>query len=106
MDGATDLVVIGGGLSGLAAAAYAGRAGLRTVVLEKAREPGGRAATSEKEGYCFNLGAHALYKGGPASQVLDELRVVYRGREPAVSGGYALSGGELHTLPMGFLSLV
>jgi phytoene dehydrogenase-like protein len=106
MDSTTDLVVIGGGLSGLAAAAYAGRAGLATVVIEKAKEPGGRATTSETQGFSLNLGAHALYRGGPANAVLDELGVAIRGREPSVSGGFAFSGGELHTLPVGFLSLV
>ena len=106
MNGSTDLVIIGGGLGGLAAAALAARAGLSVVVLEKATEPGGRAATTEKQGFSLNLGAHALYRGGPACAVLDELGVAYPGREPPTSGGYAFLGGVFHTLPTGFLSLV
>jgi phytoene dehydrogenase-like protein len=42
-----DAVVIGGGHNGLAAAAYLGKAGLRTVVLERRPTVGGAAATSE-----------------------------------------------------------
>jgi len=42
-----DAIVIGGGHNGLVTAAYLGRAGLRTVVLERREAVGGAAATSE-----------------------------------------------------------
>ncbi len=42
-----DAIVIGGGHNGLVTAAYLGRAGLRTVVLERRDTVGGAAATSE-----------------------------------------------------------
>ncbi|MEP7123072.1 MAG: FAD-dependent oxidoreductase [Byssovorax sp.] len=106
MTGSIDLVVIGGGLGGLTAAAMAAKAGLSVVLLEKASEPGGRAATTEKHGFALNLGAHALYRGGPAVAALDALGVAYPGREPPVAGGFAALGDGLHTLPTGFLSLV
>ena len=41
-----DAVVIGGGHNGLVAAAYLGKAGLRTVVLERRMTVGGAGATS------------------------------------------------------------
>jgi phytoene dehydrogenase-like protein len=42
-----DAIVIGGGHNGLVTAAYLGRAGLRTVVLERRDTLGGAASTSE-----------------------------------------------------------
>jgi phytoene dehydrogenase-like protein len=42
-----DAIVIGGGHNGLVTAAYLGRAGLRTVVLERRETLGGAAVTSE-----------------------------------------------------------
>lgn len=106
MTTATKVVVVGAGLAGLSAAAYLGRAGQRAVVLEKAGAPGGRAATQEKSGFSLNLGAHALYRGGAATRVLDELGVRYQGAAPPVSGGFAFDRGRLHTLPGGLLSLL
>ena len=55
-----DVAVIGAGLSGLAVATYLARAGRRVLVLEKSKEPGGRARTLVKHGFHFNLGPHAL----------------------------------------------
>jgi phytoene dehydrogenase-like protein len=46
-EGGWDAVVVGGGHNALVAAAYLGRAGLRTVVLERRTRVGGAAETSE-----------------------------------------------------------
>jgi phytoene dehydrogenase-like protein len=100
-----DAVVIGGGLGGLAAATYLARAGRAVILFEKAGV-GGRATTHTKKGFCFNLGAHALYRGGPAMQVLAELGVSFQGRTPSTSRGFAIRAGKTHTLPAGFVSLV
>lgn len=102
----TDVVVVGGGLAGLASAVMLGRSGRSVVVLEKAHAPGGRAATRETKGYFLNRGAHALYRGGPAWRVLHELGVVPRGGAPATDGGFVVNRGVLHTLPTGPASLL
>ncbi|MFN8519003.1 MAG: NAD(P)-binding protein [Chloroflexota bacterium] len=45
--GPWDAIVVGGGHNGLVCAAYLGRAGLRTLVLEARDAVGGAVATSE-----------------------------------------------------------
>jgi phytoene dehydrogenase-like protein len=100
-----DAVIVGGGMAGLAAAAYVARAGRSAVVLERSSHIGGRAITEERSGYYFNLGPHALYKEGSAAAVLRELGVGYSGDEPPQSG-YASVGGRLHPLPADPISLL
>ena len=106
MEKTWDVAVIGGGMSGLAAAAYLGRAGLSAVVIEKARELGGRARTTVEQGYSLNLGAHALYRKGPAWGVLEELGVSFSGGIPGPSGALALTSEGVHALPTGLLSMI
>jgi phytoene dehydrogenase-like protein len=100
-----DVIVVGGGLAGLTAAAYLGRAGKRALVLEKSSELGGRAATRRRDGFCFNLGPHALYADGAGVRVLAELGVAFRGAKPDAGGGYAIYRGKKETMPGGFGSL-
>src|SRR5262245_24435169 len=101
-----DVAVIGGGLGGLAAAAYLARAGRSVVLFEKASMLGGRAATTNLGEFRFNLGPHALYAGSHGIGVLRELEVPFRGGKPTASGGFAVARGAKHALPGGFLSLV
>jgi phytoene dehydrogenase-like protein len=93
-----DLIIIGGGLSGLASAIYAARAGLSVKLLEKASHPGGRAISTQNNGATFNIGPHALYRGGFAEKTLRDLGVTFRGKIPG-AGSYALFHHELHPLP-------
>lgn len=103
--GLTDVVVIGGGLAGLSAAALLGRAGLSVRVLEKAGSLGGRAATDRANGFAMNRGPHALYRQGEAYSVLRELGVAVPGNLAPVSG-LALRDGVFHDLPVGAGSVV
>jgi phytoene dehydrogenase-like protein len=98
-----DLIVAGGGIAGLAAATGAARAGLRTVVLERATEVGGVARSTERDGFALNLGPRALYP--PAARLLDELGVAYPHGQPPLTG-YALADGRLHAMPEGPVGLL
>ena len=93
-----DVVVVGGGLAGLAAGATAAAAGASTIVLERHR-PGGRARTTERDGFLFNQGAHALYVGGPGMAVLKSLGVRPAGSPPPLTRYRLLAGGTLHWMP-------
>jgi phytoene dehydrogenase-like protein len=101
-----ETVIVGGGLAGLAAAAYVARASRTVVVLERSSAPGGRAITNDAGGFKFNLGPHALYKKGAAARVLRELGVPFRGGTPPADGS-AILGGALHRIsasPLWFLT--
>lgn len=101
----SDVVVVGGGLAGLTAAAYLAANGRTVTVLERSTHPGGQAVTDERNGYRFNRGPHALYLGGAAAAALTELGVDLPGVAPA-AGGRILVDGELHRAPEGVVSLL
>ncbi|MFM1650685.1 phytoene desaturase family protein [Brevibacillus sp. B_LB10_24] len=65
-----DVVVVGGGLAGLSAAAYLAHSGKKVAVVERGAL-GGRAVTLTIKGFHFNFGAHAIY--GRDSSVLTRL---------------------------------
>ncbi len=100
------VIIVGGGLSGLSAAAYLARAGQAVLLFEKARTPGGRARTRERNGFFFNQGAHAFRLHGPGERVLSELGVSYSGSLPQSSGSFALADGKVYPLPPGATSLL
>ncbi|QSQ21216.1 NAD(P)/FAD-dependent oxidoreductase [Pyxidicoccus parkwayensis] len=101
----TRVAVVGGGLGGLTAAALLARGGCEVSLYERSKHLGGRAQTSDVEGFRFNLGPHALYRGGAAMRVLGSLGVKPKGGIPG-EGSYALRAGRLHTLPRGAVSLM
>ena len=93
----TDVVVVGGGMAGLASAAYLARGGRAVTVLEKTPALGGRAISDRRAGYALNRGIHALYTGGPASDVLRELGVTYTAGVP--KNIVAMDARGVHPLP-------
>jgi phytoene dehydrogenase-like protein len=93
----TDVVVVGGGMAGLIAACYLGRAGADVTVLEKSSRLGGRAATRAVDGFQFNVGIHALYTGGATSRVLEELGISYAYGVPTDT--FVLRDGSIAAFP-------
>jgi phytoene dehydrogenase-like protein len=100
----TDIVVVGGGLAGLAAATYVARSGRTVTLFEKAARTGGWAITKQHDGFYLNLGAHALYDQMEAGEVLRELGVSYSGKEPPPV--FVLAGDRLHALSQSPLALL
>jgi len=86
------MIVVGGGLAGLAAAAKLGRAGRRVTVLEAAGGLGGRARSDVTEGFTRNLGPHALYLGGAGLRVLRGLGIDPPGGVPDLAGMVVFEG--------------
>jgi len=67
----SDVVVVGGGVTGLATGALLAKGGKRVTVLEKGNQPGGRAYTREEKGFTLNYGPRAIYR--PDTGVFAEL---------------------------------
>jgi len=79
----SDVVIVGGGVAGLATAALLSRQSKHVAVLEKGNQAGGRAYTYVDEGFTLNYGPHAMYRpdDGPAAAILRRL-----GRPPLAYG--------------------
>ncbi|MEM9466698.1 MAG: FAD-dependent oxidoreductase [Actinomycetota bacterium] len=107
-DAPADVIVIGAGLAGLAAAIDVRRAGRSVVLLDARRELGGRARTVDRDGFLLNEGAHALYRTGAAFAFLCREGLEPAGGEPASNRavGVSLAEGLVAPLPAGLVSLL
>jgi len=77
-EGRYDVIVVGGGVGGLATAALAARHGLRPLVLEQGEAPGGVCAAVSRQGYRFDAGASPLWgfeEGGAPRRLLEEVEI-------------------------------
>lgn len=73
-----DVVVVGAGLAGLAAAIRLRERGHQPLVLERSDGPGGRVRTDEVDGFLLDRGFQLLFKAYPAAQAMldyDELHL-------------------------------
>jgi len=91
-------------MAGLTVACYLARVGVDVAVFEKAPELGGRAATQNVDGFRFNRGGHALYTGGAASRVLQELGISYAYGVPTDT--FVLQEGKLSPFPANPIALL
>src|SRR5437773_10749719 len=92
------VIVVGGGIAGLAAGIVLARSGRTVTIFERRRYLGGRAVTHLRHGFRFNLGPHAFYRGGSGWEVLRQLGIPVRGGRPKTKG-LALRGGEHYKFP-------
>ncbi len=67
------VVIVGGGMAGLTAAAYLGRAGVRVLLLEKEETVGGLVNTFEDHGFVFDGGIRAIENSGIVEPMLRQL---------------------------------
>jgi phytoene dehydrogenase-like protein len=94
-----DVAVVGGGLAGLTAAAFAARAGARVCLLDARNGLGGRARTSVRDGFHFNQGPHALYKASDGAAVVRELGITPKGGNPQLLRSRFSLDGRLRRFP-------
>ena len=96
-----DVVIVGGGIAGLAAAYELSRQGVGCVVLERHARPGGVIFSEEVNGFTIDGGPDSLLVQKPAGiQLCQELGLGARlvpTKLPRVA--YILRAGTLHALP-------
>lgn len=70
-----DVVVVGGGMAGLTAAAYSARAGKSVLLIEKNEKVGGLVNSFERDGFVFDGGVRALENAGIILPMLEDLGI-------------------------------
>ncbi len=99
-----DIIVVGGGIAGLVAALSATERGARVAIVDSTTL-GGRAKTTERDGYRYNTGPHALYHAGHLLPFLQARGLDPAGREPATKTIRVLRDGGLHELTFSAIDL-
>lgn len=99
-------VIVGGGLSGLTAAAQLALLDVSATLFDHATELGGRARTDCRNGFHLNYGPHRLYRSGAALRALEQLGVKVPSAVRGPNGGFAVRRGRKFTLPVGLCSLL
>ena len=101
------VLVIGGGISGLACAYHLQQAGIPVLLLEAGSRPGGVIATQERDGFRFELGPQSCLASEPLLRLISTLglkdQLLYANpRAPR----YILVGGRLVAAPVAPPSLL
>lgn len=90
-----DAVVIGAGAGGLFAAARLAHHGYRTLVVETLDKIGGRASTTDIDGFKVNDGAIVIEVGGITQQTCEEVGAKFEIREPSPPILYRIGGKDV-----------
>lgn len=104
-----EVVVVGGGISGLVAARRLDQAGARVILLEKSHRLGGLVVTDRDEGFVIEGGADSFVAGkGSVLELAAELGLDAKvvSSRPEHRGSHVWWEGELRPLPGGLLLMV
>lgn len=101
----TDVVVVGAGIAGLCAAIASAERGAQVVVVD-AHTAGGRASSTERDGFRLNLGGHALYRRGHLANLLTTHAICPAGGVVDGTTIGVLRDGEVHRVVMGPIGLL
>lgn len=101
-----NVVIVGGGISGLTAAFRLKRLGIRSVILEASARPGGVIATTRRNGFLFETGPQFPRFPAPLWQLVRELNL----EDEFVAGNskarrYIFRHGRLHPAPFSPIEL-
>lgn len=70
-----DVIIVGGGVAGLTAAAYLGKYGYRVLLCEQGKETGGLVKSFEYNGFVFDAGIRAFENSGIILPMLKQLGI-------------------------------
>ena len=70
-----DAIVIGSGIGGLTAAAYMAKGGVKVIMCEQARQPGGYFNSFKRKGYTFDGGIQGCEDSGLLLPMLRQLGI-------------------------------
>lgn len=75
-----DVIIIGGGLGGLSAAAILSNSGYKILLVEKSKNLGGRFSSYERNGFITDVGTHIITRctTGPYNEVLKRSHYPHR----------------------------
>jgi len=90
-----DAIVIGAGAGGLFTAARLASSGYRTLVVEALDKVGGRASTTDIDGFKVNDGAIVIEVGGITQQTCEEVGAKFEIREPSPPILYRIGGKDV-----------
>ncbi len=90
-----DAIVIGAGAGGLFAAARLQHQGYRTLVVERLDKVGGRASTTDVDGFQVNDGAIVIEVGGITERTCREVGAPFDIREPSPPILYRIKGKDV-----------
>lgn len=90
-----DAVVIGAGAGGLFTAARLANQGYRTLVVERLDKVGGRASTTDVDGFKVNDGAIVIECGGITEETCAEVGAPWEIREPKPPILYRIKGKDV-----------
>jgi oxygen-dependent protoporphyrinogen oxidase len=101
--GSEPVIVIGGGIAGLAAAHRLTTAGVPVLLVEGERRLGGKILTEARDGFVLEGGPDAFLASKPHGRELaTELGLDLVGSNDRVRRAFVMRAGRLHPLPDGF----
>jgi oxygen-dependent protoporphyrinogen oxidase len=101
MTSSAQMIIVGGGISGLVCAYALGKKGIHTQVLESAQHAGGLIASESREGFLFELGPQSFSGARALHELCAELGIADQLLQaPARVPRYVLVRGELKAVPL------